>query len=179
MARNSGGGFGTWFYGFLVGGVIGVGCCAAAALYITKAPIPFVNKVNQASEKINPIAGGTIPDPNKPLSASGGAPVNAPKSRVVTVEPPTSEQAAEETNFRLNRFALCRAGRCFSTQVDAEARRAELGFLGFEARVIPRTDGAKTLYRVRLGPYGTAQEANDVKSKLQANSITATVGRVK
>ena len=85
MARNSGGGFGTWFYGFLVGGVIGVGCCAAAALYITKAPIPFVNKVNQASEKINPIAGGTIPDPNKPLSASGGAPVNAPKSRVVTV----------------------------------------------------------------------------------------------
>ena len=51
MARNSGGGFGTWFYGFLVGGVIGVSCCAAAALYITKAPIPFVNKVNQASEK--------------------------------------------------------------------------------------------------------------------------------
>lgn len=103
MARNSGGGFGTWFYGFLVGGVIGVGCCAAAALYITKAPIPFVNKVNQASEKINPIAGGTIPDPNKPLSASGGAPVNAPKSRVVTVEPPTSEQAAEETKLQMNR----------------------------------------------------------------------------
>ena len=178
MARNSGGGFGTWFYGFLVGGVIGVGCCAAAALYITKAPIPFVNKVNQASEKINPIAGGTIPDPNKPLSASGGAPVNAPKSRVVTVEPPTSEQAAEETKLQIeqgSRFVV-QAG-AFSTQVDAEARRAELGFLGFEARVIPRTDGAKTLYRVRLGPYGTAQEANDVKSKLQANSITATVGR--
>ena len=171
MARNSGGGFGTWFYGFLVGGVIGVGCCAAAALYITKAPIPFVNKVNQASEKINPIAGGTIPDPNKPLSASGGAPENAPKSRVVTVEPPTSEQAAEETKLQIEQ------GSRFV--VDAEARRAELGFLGFEARVIPRTDGPKTLYRVRLGPYGTAQEANDVKSKLQANSITATVGRIK
>ena len=139
MARNSGGGFGTWFYGFLVGGVIGVGCCAAAALYITKAPIPFVNKVNQASEKINPIAGGTIPDPNKPLSASGGAPVNAPKSRVVTVEPPTSEQAAEETKLQIeqgSRFVV-QAG-AFSTQVDAEARRAELGFLGFEARVFPR-----------------------------------------
>lgn len=144
MARNSGGGFGTWFYGFLVGGVIGVGCCAAAALYITKAPIPFVNKVNQASEKINPIAGGTIPDPNKPLSASGGAPENAPKSRVVTVEPPTSEQAAEETKLQIeqgSRFVV-QAG-AFSTQVDAEARRAELGFLGFEARVIPRTDGPK------------------------------------
>ena len=52
MARNSGGGFGTWFYGFLVGGVIGVGCCAAAALYITKAPIPFVNKVKPAKKSI-------------------------------------------------------------------------------------------------------------------------------
>ena len=102
------------------------------------------------------------------------------KSRVVTVEPPTSEQAAEETKLQIeqgSRFVV-QAG-AFSTQVDAEARRAELGFLGFEARVIPRTDGPKTLYRVRLGPYGTAQEANDVKSKLQANSITATVGRIK
>ena len=97
--------------------------------------------------------------------------MNAPKSRVVTVEPPTSEQAAEETKLQIeqgSRFVV-QAG-AFSTQVDAEARRAELGFLGFEARVIPRTDGPKTLYRVRLGPYGTAQEANDVKSKLQANS---------
>lgn len=61
MARNSGGGFGTWFYGFLVGGVIGVGCCAAAALYITKAPIPFVNKVNQASEKSIPSPAALFP----------------------------------------------------------------------------------------------------------------------
>lgn len=180
MARNSAGGFGTWFYGFLVGGVVGVACCAGAALYITKAPIPFVNKVNQASDKINPIADGTIPDPNKALSGSTDAPSNAPKSRVVTVEPPTSEQAAEETKLQItqgSRFVV-QAG-AFSTQVDAEARRAELAFLGFEARVIPRTDGDKTLYRVRLGPFGTAEEANSVKSRLQENSITATVGRVK
>ena len=101
-------------------------------------------------------------------------------SQSFETKPPTSEQAAEETKLQIeqgSRFVV-QAG-AFSTQVDAEARRAELGFLGFEARVIPRTDGAKTLYRVRLGPYGTAQEANDVKSKLQANSITATVGRVK
>ena len=107
--------------------------------------------------------------------------MNAPKSRVVTVEPPTSEQAAEETKLQIeqgSRFVV-QAG-AFSTQVDAEARRAELGFLGFEARVIPRTDGAKTLYRVRLGPLPEPpRKPNDVKSKLQANSITATVGRVK
>lgn len=32
MASKSGGGFGTWFYGVLVGAVVGVGCCAAAEI---------------------------------------------------------------------------------------------------------------------------------------------------
>ena len=180
MASKSGGGFGTWFYGVLVGAVVGVGCCAAAALYITKAPIPFVNKVNQASEKINPIAGGMIPDPNKPLSETGGAPSNAPKSKVVTVEPPTAEQADAEAKLQQeqgSRFVV--PAGAFSSEAEAENRRAELALLGFESRVIPRTDEGKTLYRVRLGPYGTVQEANFVRTKLLENSIQAITGRIK
>lgn len=179
MASRSGG-FGTWFYGFLVGGVVGVAACAAAALYITKAPIPFVNKVNQASEKINPIAGGAVPDPNKPLSAAGGAPSNAPKTKIVTVEPPTSEQSDAETRLQQeqgSRFVV-QAG-AFRTEMEAEGRRAELGMMGLESRVIPRTEDGITMYRVRLGPYGTVQEANDVKTQLQKNSITSIIGRIK
>ena len=168
MANKSGGGFGTWFYGFLVGAVVGIACCAAAALFITKAPIPFVNKVNQASEKINPIAGGTIPDPNKPLASLGGDPLNAPKSKVVTVESPTPEQAAGDAKTQQeqgSRFVV-QAG-AFSSDAEADARRAELALLGFETRVIPRTENGKTLYRVRIGPFGTLQEANATKLKLQ------------
>lgn len=179
MAAKSGG-FGTWFYGFLVGAVVGVGCCAAAALYITKAPIPFVNKVNQASDKINPIAGGAIPDPNKPLLETAGDPVSAPKSKIVTVEPPTAEQSSAETKLQQeegSRFVV-QAG-AFSSESEAESRRAELALLGLESRVIPRTDQGKTVYRVRLGPYGTAREANAIKNQLQNNSIQALVGRIK
>lgn len=179
MASRSGG-FGTWFYGFLVGGVVGVAACAAAALYITKAPIPFVNKVNQASEKINPIAGGAVPDPNKPLSSTAGSPANAPKSKVVTVEPPSEEESAVETRLQQeqgSRFVV-QAG-AFRSEAEAEGRRAELGMLGLESKVIPRTEGGITLYRVRLGPYGTVQEANRIKSQLQRNSISSIIGRIK
>ncbi len=178
MASKSG--FGTWFYGFLVGGVVGVGACAATALFISNAPIPFINKVMQASEKINPIADGSIPDPNKPLSASGGSPSSAPKSKVVTVEPPSTEQSAAETKIQQeqgSRFVV-QAGS-FRTKDDAENRRGELGMLGYESRITQRTENGVTLYRVRLGPFGTIQEANDVKTRLGESSISAVVGRIK
>ncbi len=175
------GGFGTWFYGFLVGGVVGVGACAAAALFITNAPIPFINKVNQASERINPIANGSIPDPNAALSGASGTPTNAPKSKVVTVESQADQPANEtvqskpaEESYRY----VVQAG-AFKSEAEAENMRAELGLLGFESRIIKREDKGTTWYRVRLGPYGTNQEANDVKTRLLQNSVKATVGRVK
>ncbi len=181
MANRSG--FGTWFYGFLVGGVIGVGACAAAALFITNAPIPFINKVNQASERINPIANGAIPDPNAALSGTGNSPANAPKSKVVTVEPqypnaPEAKEDAKQPAAEETYRYVVQAG-AFKGEAEAENLRAELGLLGFESRIIKRVENGNTWYRVRLGPYGTNQEANDVKTRLMQNSFQATVGRVK
>lgn len=180
MAGRSG--FGTWFYGFLVGGVVGVCACAAAALFITNAPIPFINKVHQASDRINPIANGAIPDPNTALSGTGGSPVNAPKSKVVTVEPqytntPDTKEEVKQPTEEGYRYVV-QAG-AFKGEPEAENLRAELGLLGFESRIIKRVEQGTTWYRVRLGPYGTNQEANDVKTRLMQNSIKATVGRVK
>ena len=60
---------GRTLLGFIVGLVVGLGVAVAVALYITNAPVPFVNKVRPASENINPGAGGQLPDPNKPLQA--------------------------------------------------------------------------------------------------------------
>ncbi len=179
MASRSGG-FSTWFYGFLVGGVIGVAVCAGVAYFITKAPIPFISKDNQASERINPLADGTVPDPNKPLNASSDSPSSAPKSQVATVESPTQEQSDKEAAMQQDqgsRFVV-QAGS-FNSQESAENRRAELGLLGYESRIIPRTEKGVTLYRVRLGPYGTSEEANNVKTRLAENKINAQVGRIK
>ncbi|MCD8340329.1 MAG: SPOR domain-containing protein [Burkholderiales bacterium] len=178
MANKSG--FGTWFYGFLVGGVVGVAVCGVAAYYITNAPIPFVNKVNQPSEKINPLSAGKVPDPNLPLASGSANPANAPKSKVVPVEAPTPEESEAETKIQTeqgSRFVV-QAGS-FNNAEGAENRRMALGFLGYESHVIQRSDHGSTVYRVRLGPYGTAAEANNIKAILDGNSIPAVVERIK
>src|SRR5882757_2984103 len=75
--------------GFLVGLVLGVGLSTAAALYITNSPVPFVNKVQRPTEKVNPGAGGQLPDPNRPLYSNHAAVPVAPADR-----PPEAAPAA-------------------------------------------------------------------------------------
>lgn len=172
--------FGAWFYGFLLGGVVGAAACAGAAFYITKAPIPFVNKVDQASDKINPLANGQPMDPNLPLNKEAPAPANLPASKVTTVEaqtPETVEQAPVAQPEETSRYVV-QAG-AFRTEQAAEGRRAELGMLGLESRIIPRTDNNRTLYRVRLGPYGTMDEASQIKGRLIESGIQADIGKLK
>lgn len=174
MGRSSG--FGTWFYGFLVGGVVGVAACAVAALIINKAPIPFVNKVDQSSSLINPISGGAVPDPNKPLSKTGGDPLNAPKSKIVTVDSQASTDApADKTSSAEKGVRYVVQAGAFDSEEVAEGRRAELGMIGIESRIIKKTEKNKTIYRVRLGPFGTEKEANSMKARLQKNSISSVV----
>ncbi len=179
MASKSG--FGNWFYGFLTGGVVGIATCAIAAFFITNTPIPFVNKVDQASEKINPIANGNPIDPNERLNSTASSPNNVPKSKVTLVEAssdksPTSENTKVQPED-VARFVV-QAG-AFRSEEAAEGRRAELGMIGFESRIIPKTDSTGTVYRVRLGPYGTMNEASEVKRLLLNNSIPSEIGRIR
>ena len=78
--------------GFILGLVLGLGIAVAVALYITNAPVPFVNKVRPASENVNPSAGGQLPDPNKPLQAP--MPARPGATGAVTVDPATDPKAA-------------------------------------------------------------------------------------
>lgn len=179
--------FGPFFYGVLLGGVVGTMACAIAAFYITNAPIPFVNKVDQASEKINPLANGQPIDPNQALNAPAEAPSTAPKSKVTTVEAPSAgddqtpaqaqEESAKPQNTEISRY-IVQAG-AFRNEQAAEGRRAELGMLGLESRIIPNTSNGTTIYRVRIGPFSTMEEASRIKSRLLESSIQAEIGGIK
>jgi cell division protein FtsN len=50
-------------FGFLGGLICGLALAVAIALYLTNSPVPFVNKVQHATETVNPEPG----DPNRPL----------------------------------------------------------------------------------------------------------------
>lgn len=177
---------GSTLIGFIVGLVLGLGIAVAVALYLTNAPIPFVNKVQRPTENVKPGADGKLPDPNKPLY---GAPVTPPpppagKDDVPKIEAPSETKAAAEQAAKAAEAAdegtryVLQAG-AFKTAEDADTMRARLAMLGLDARVFPVEQGGATLYRVRLGPYGQLDEVNRTRKLLSDNKIDAQVIRLK
>ncbi len=112
---------------------------------ITEAPNVAVNAASAASASTTPSTTGTS-------STSSDA----------TNPPATSSDA---------RYIL-QAG-AFGGSGDAETVKAKIAMLGLNARVEAAQIGGKTVYRVRMGPYGTASELADAKSKLASGGLPA------
>jgi cell division protein FtsN len=160
--------------GFAVGLVLGLGIAVAVALYITNAPVPFVNKVKPASENVNPAAGGQLPDPNKPLQITPRGPdtTAVPTLDAATdpkAAPPPPEKGVAAIPDAGTRYLL-QAG-AFKSADDADAMRARLALLGFDAKILPRDQDGQTLYRVRLGPYGNIEDVNRMRKTMAENGI--------
>ena len=77
--------------GFMLGLVLGLGVAVVVAIFVTRAPVPFMNKTNKAAERVlEGRASNEMPDPNKsmygkPKVAPG--PVTTPATSDTT--PPT------------------------------------------------------------------------------------------
>nr|WP_255699338.1 SPOR domain-containing protein [Luteimonas sp. Y-2-2-4F] len=67
---------------------------------------------------------------------------------------------------------LLQAGS-FSASGDAEALKARIALLGLSARVESGNANGRTVYRVRMGPYGSATELADAKQKLDNGGLPA------
>ncbi len=61
----------------------------------------------------------------------------------------------------------------FGASGDAEALKARIALLGLNARVESAAINGKTVYRVRMGPYGTASELAEAKGKLGNGGLPA------
>jgi cell division protein FtsN len=67
----------------------------------------------------------------------------------------------------------------FGASGDAESVKARIALLGLNARVESASINGKTVYRVRMGPYGTATELAAAKSKLANGGLPAMAIKVK
>jgi cell division protein FtsN len=167
---------------FVLGLVVGLGIAVAVALYITNAPMPFVNKVKPAGETVNPAAGGPLPDPNKPLQNTvpirGGTAPTEPVDPKAMLAPPEKLAPVAPTPADEGTRYLIQAG-AFRTPDDADAMRARLALLGFDAKIFPREQDGTTLYRVRLGPYGTLEDVNRIRKTMAENGIDAQLVKIR
>ena len=180
--------------GFIFGLIVGLSVALAVAIYVTKVPIPFLNKgvhrspdQDAAEEKKNKDW-----DPNAPLY--GKNPVKPPEKPAgdeapAVLPPPSSTAPATSGEDPLGDLARSRTAAAdpfnyfvqagaFRTQADADALSAKLQQQGFDTRVSEREQAGRMVYRVRVGPLSTKEEAEAVQLKFKTIKIDAALVRV-
>jgi cell division protein FtsN len=192
--------------GFLAGLLLGLAVAVAVAVFVTRAPVPFMNKAGRGPDRIaEPKSPAEAPDPNKPLYSK-----NRPALPAETAPPPApveedrgsildrlfgkgaAESAAEAARAAgqapakgEDRGADSRTGGgtyvlqagAYRSAEDADGMKAKLALLGFEARVLTAEVNGQTMYRVRVGPYAQLDDMNRARSRLAENGIEAAVVR--
>ncbi len=110
--------------------------------------------------------------PTKPDTATPPA-IDAPTTTPpVAVDAPTPPKPVAAAEPRGDARYLLQAG-AFAASGDAEALKAKIAFLGLSARVESAQIQDKTVYRVRMGPYGTATDLAEAKRKLAGGGLPA------
>lgn len=196
---------GGFVMGLVVGLLVGLALALGVALYITKAPVPFVNKVPQrtAEQDTAEAERNRNWDPNAPL---GGKPVRqaasapaasapdtpAPAPAVAQPAPavardpaailsgapvPTAPVPAPPKPAAQAFDYFVQAG-AFTRNEDAEQQRAKLAMMGATAKISEREQAGRTVYRVRIGPYPSREEADTQLSRLQEQNVEAQIVRV-
>jgi len=197
---------GGFVMGLIIGLLLGLGLALGVALYVTKAPVPFVNKVPQRTPEQDAAEAERNKswDPNAPLAnkPSGRAsapavtatpPAPPPKASAVAEppkpardpaailsgqEPPPIAIAPRSAKPGLDPFIYFVQVGAFGKPEDAEQQRAKLAMLGYTAKVTEREQSGRMMYRVRLGPYQIRDEAESTQAKLQSSGETAALVRV-
>ncbi len=84
--------------GFMLGLVLGLGVAVIVAIFVTRAPVPFMNKTNKAAERVLEGRSATdLPDPNKTMygkQKQASAPSSAPSSAGSAPAPNSSADTA-------------------------------------------------------------------------------------
>ena len=185
---------GNTVLGFILGLVVGLTVALIVAIYVTKVPIPFLNKglsrnaeQDAAEQKKNKDWDPNAPLYGKPPAANAPASDKAPLSPAA---PPTPSQPTESSSADpLGDLALSKTQGvdafyyfvqvgAFNGSEDAQTQRAKLALGGFDPKISEREQNGKIVYRVRLGPFETKTEAEDAQAKLKATKFESALMRV-
>ena len=184
--------------GILIGLFIGLAAAIGVAVYINKAPTPFVAKAKPAEPP--PQAQAPLPtDKNAPPLAKADAPAipgaektakPAEKQRfefydiLQGKEAPATEQevkasAAQKSGAKPKEDYFLQAGS-FQTEAEADNLKAKLALLGVEA-VIQTADIPEkgVWHRVRAGPYTDIVELNKARHTLSKTGIQANLIKIR
>lgn len=139
------------------------------------------------SEPAAPATPATAADPLGQAIASMEAKPAAPAQPAVREVHPQAASAAAPAPAAAHAAPAAAAGAgeyvyylqagAFRDVSDAEATRAKLALLGFEAAISDRTSDSGVLHRVRIGPYNQVEPMNKARAKLLDSGVDVAIVR--
>lgn len=153
------------FYTLLPGEGVQMSDAELAASAKAEAEAQAKAEQQQATAGATPNADGSLP---APIAETPTATSAATTATTTSTAATTTTAAASTDDSRY----LLQAG-AFGASGDAETVKAKIAMLGLNARVESAQIGGKTVYRVRMGPYGSASELADAKAKLSGGGLPA------
>jgi cell division protein FtsN len=197
---------GGFFLGLIVGLLAGLAVSLGVALYVTKVPVPFINKVPQRSPEQDaaqaeknrnwdpngPLAGkgATRPPAAAASAASTAAPAGPPAAGLPRPGRPADAAAASKKDGKetatgaekgaatADPFIYFVQAGAYARAEDAEQQRANLALRGLEAKITEREQAGRMVYRVRVGPYEHKDEAEAARGRLAAAGVDSAMVRV-
>ncbi len=193
--------------GFIAGLLVGLAVALVVAVYVTKVPVPLVDRGVQRPPNSDAVEAERNRDwnPNAPLSTRPTAPASAPAPAPAGAEAPALpgtplppaggedpigqliEQRASgspggvatvEAPPLVDPFIYFVQVGAFRNGDEAEAQRARLAMLGFEAAVSEREQAGRPVFRVRLGPFQRKIDAEVMEQRVQGQGFETALVRV-
>jgi cell division protein FtsN len=94
-----------------------------------------------------------------------------------TVAAPAAAPAAASPAAGAGEYVYYLQAGAFRDMSDAEATRAKLALLGFEAAISDRNSDSGVLHRVRLGPFNQVESMNKARAKLIDSGVDVAIVR--
>ena len=175
-------GFGilSFFFGIATGLLI----AAYLAFYITKTPVPFANKLDGYNKTKSIVKLSETDDDVMVKIAPSDMSIFLPELKENNTElnsqslPEPVERVIRATKLEKDVSTSAEVGKSYYLQVgafrqvkEADRMRAKLAFLGFEATIFKKNKKGNLFYRVRLGPFSSSEELNNVKQRLSDSQI--------
>ncbi len=162
--------------GFIIGVVVGLGAALAVAVYVTKVPVPFINKgqTRSADQDAAEAKKNKDWDPNAPLYGKNPAKPNVP---AVAASAPASPASAGKADTTKPEVAKPDAPKADTASTKPESKpAASADPLGDLARA--KSSGSAPepfVYFVQVGAFRTQEDADAQRAKLSLSGVEARV----
>lgn len=128
-------------------------------------------------------AGSAAPAPVDPVAAPPAASADPlgdlANAQLKAAEAKAAAQAQAQAQGAANDgFQYFIQAGAFRTKADADAQKAKLAMLGWEARISEREQNGRPVFRVRIGPFAKRGDAEQLKQKLDAAGVDSALVRV-